>query len=360
MTIKHKDELFNINITKPDKALKSAIKDRWDTIAKPLDSLGEFENIFMKIGAASGNVRVEIAPAYLVEMCADNGIVEEGVSQCGSYVTGVVAEKMGMGKSLSFIAAAAENISAVAVDVGIDGDTPAGVKKRKVRYGTRNFAKEPALTEEEVIKAISVGIEEAGEISEMGGKILLTGEMGIGNTTTSSAVSSAILGYPADKLTGRGAGLSDSALQKKIRIIDEAIERYGLLEIVDKKERAFKALQCVGGLDIAGLCGLCIGGAVYGIPVILDGLIAQTAALCAESILPGVKDYLVSSHIGKERGTKLISDALGLFTVIDAELALGEGSGAVMLYSMLKVVDVIYKTGAGFDEMGVAKYERFE
>ncbi len=359
MKIKHKSELFNINITKPDEGVKKAIKDRWDAIAKPLDSLGEFENIYVKIGAAAGTCDIEISPAYLVEMCADNGIVEEGVSQCGSYVTGVVACEMGMGKSLSFIAAKAENILTEAIDVGIDGETPAGVKDCKVRKGTRNFVKEPALTEEEVLSAVSVGLEEVREIREKGGKIILTGEMGIGNTTTSSAVCSAILGYPADKLTGRGAGLSDIALEKKIKIIDDAVEKYGLIRITDKRERAFKTLECVGGLDIAALCGICIGGAVYGIPVILDGLITQAAALCAECILPGAKDYLIVSHIGKERGTKMVSEALGFSPVIDAGLALGEGSGAIMLYSMLKVADVIYKSAEEFDEMGVTKYERF-
>ncbi|MCR5784482.1 MAG: nicotinate-nucleotide--dimethylbenzimidazole phosphoribosyltransferase [Eubacterium sp.] len=359
MKIKQKEELFNIDITKLDEAVMAKVKAKWDYIAKPLDSLGAFEDIFVKIGGICGTDAIDVSPAYTLVMCADNGIIEEGVTQTGSYVTQVVAGEMGMGKSLSSFMAQSLGAEFVTVDCGMEGETPAGVKNKKVRAATRNFKKEPAMTESEVLAAVNIGIEEVEEIKEKGGKLILIGEMGIGNTTTSSAVISAISGYFADKVTGRGAGLSDGALEKKMKIIDEAIEKYGLRNIEDDKNRAFEALRCVGGLDIAALCGVCIGGALYKIPIVLDGLITLAAALCAENMIPGVKDYLIPSHIGKERGAKLVSTSMGFSPVIDAQMALGEGSGALMLYSLLKVTEVLYKSGTEFDDMGVTKYERF-
>ena len=178
--------------------------------------------------------------------------------------------------------------------------------------------------------------------------------MGIGNTTTSSAIAAALLKCDPQKVTGRGAGLSNQGLSRKQQVIAGAIEKYDLY-----KADALTILSTVGGLDIAGLTGVCVGGAVYHIPIVLDGLISMAAALVAERILPGVKAYLIPSHKGKEPASQLIAEELGLNPVIDAGLALGEGTGAVMMFSLLDMAMSIYENKTTFSNIEVEQYERF-
>ena len=241
-------------------------------------------------------------------------------------------------------------------DVGIDSDEePEGIINAKIRKGTNDFYIEPAMSEEETLKAINLGINLVKEYRDKNYDIILTGEMGIGNTTTSAAVCSAIFGIEAtDKLTGRGAGLDDEKFFNKKRIIRESIEKYSL-----KFADAFTILSTVGGFDIAALTGVCLGGAMYGVPIVLDGVITMTAGLAAEKICPGVKDYLILSHKGKEPASEMISDALGLKAVIDGDMALGEGTGAVMMLSLLEDALCVYNNAARFSEIAVDNYERF-
>ena len=203
------------------------IRSRWDGVAKPLDSLGRFEDITARIGAVHDSDDLDIKKRAVIIMCADNGVVEEGISQSGQDVTAAVAGWMGKGKSSVCRMAKTCKADTIAVDVGINMDgTPKGVLDRKVMKGTRNFAHEPAMTEDECMQAIDAGIDIVGECSTRGYKLLATGEMGIGNTTTSSALAAALLGLEAADVTGRGAGLSNSGLSKKIRVIQDALDRY--------------------------------------------------------------------------------------------------------------------------------------
>ena len=360
MHLKDKEDFFSVRIDPLSKEHMLLVKQRWDRIAKPLDSLGEFEDIFVKIGGITHNIDIDISKAELIIMCADNGIVKEGVTQTGNYVTQSVAKNIALKKSISQILAQSAGVTVSGIDIGMATDADIyGIKHLKVLKGTRDFLEEPALNEYEVIAALNAGMEEVRIKKEEGRNILLTGEMGIGNTTTSSALVSALTGKDALDVTGRGSGLEDEAFYHKIDVIDEGVKKYALKKITDKKQRAFESLKCVGGLDIAGLCGICMGGALYHVPVIVDGFISLSSALAAEFIMPGVKDYLIFSHRGKERGISVITDIFGEKGVIDANLCLGEGSGALMMYSLLKMAGEVYEKADSFNDMGVKSYKRY-
>lgn len=349
-----KNELDQLIIGAPDEATKELVLKNWDKVAKPLDGMGRFEGLIAKIGAIVKSDEIDISKKTVVIMCADNGIVEEGISQSKQEVTIAVAEMMG--KGLSSVCRMAKTIGAdtIPVDIGLNFDRQlSGILSKKVRCGTRNFHKEPAMTEQEVIRAIAVGIEMVAYCKEAGYKIIATGEAGIGNTTTSSAVASALLQCEPSEVTGRGAGLSDVGLLHKQQIIEEAIQKYDLYHV-----DPFTVLKTVGGLDIAGLVGICIGGAMYGVPIVLDGVISMSAALLAERMFPGTKYVYIPSHIGKELAIKRIAEELNLEPVIDGKLALGEGTGAVMMFPLLDMALSVYQNRTTFEDIKLEQYTR--
>ena len=334
----------------------------WDKVAKPLGSLGRFESMIARIGAVHDSSRIDIGKRAVIVMCSDNGIVEEGVSQSGQDVTAAVAGWMGKGVSSVCKMARAAGADVFPVDVGINmNGTPEGVTGRKVMRGTRNFAREPAMTEDECMQAIDAGIDMVCDCSVNGYKIIATGEMGIGNTTTSSALAAALLGLDPEDVTGRGAGLSNAGLEHKKQVIRDALDRYCSGETdITSPEYVMDMLCAVGGLDIAGLAGVFIGGAICHIPVVIDGFISSVAALVAERLAPGTREYMLASHIGKEQGMHYILDTLGLEPVIDGGLALGEGTGAVMLLPLLDMALTLYSEGLAFEETTVEQYEHFD
>ena len=350
-----RDELEQIRIEPPDEQIRGNVQRHWDAIAKPLDGMGRFEKLIAQIGAITRTEQVTLSKKAVLMFCADNGIVEEGISQSGQDVTTAVAVSMGKKQSSVCRMAKVAGADTFPIDIGINStEEIQGVLNRKIRCGTRNFRKEPAMTEQEMIRAIATGIELVRQCRQQGYDILATGEMGIGNTTTSSAVTAALLQEPAERVTGRGAGLNDAGLQRKRRIITEAIKKYDL-EHAD----ALTILKTVGGLDLAGLTGMCIGGALYRVPIVLDGVISMAAALTAERLVPGTKAYLLPSHKGKEPAAALLADALGMEPVIDGGLALGEGTGAVMMFSLLDLAMSIYEANTTFSEIQVEQYTRF-
>lgn len=350
-----KEELQQLQILCPSKEIKNQIRANWDAVAKPLDGLGAFEELTAKIGAALGTASFDLKKKAVIVMCADNGIVAEGVSQSGQEVTAAVAASMG--KQKSSVGKMAKSIGAEVfpVDIGINcSEKIEGVLDKKIMPGTRDFLEEPAMTEKEVLAAVEVGMELVRQCKGMGFSLLATGEMGIGNTTTSSAVAAALTGCAVEEITGRGAGLSDVGLQKKRKIIMEALKKYDL-----KKEDTLHILSAVGGLDIAGLAGVFIGGAVCQIPVALDGVISTVAALAAERLVPGTREYMIPSHKSREPAAEYMLKELGLSPVIDASLALGEGTGAVMLFALLDTVMALYETRTTFSDISVEQYVRF-
>lgn len=339
----------------PDEAIQQQIKKNWDSLAKPLDGLGMFETIFARIGAMQGNTVPDIRRKAVLVMCADNGIVEEHISQSGQEVTAMVAESMGQGNSSVCKMAAAIGCEVIPVDIGINTNRVyPGVLPRKISRGTANFLRTPAMTKEQACAAINVGIELVEQCKQKGYGILGTGEMGIGNTTTSSAMAAALLGCPAERVTGRGAGLDDTGLKHKQQVIEETLQQYQL-----QPEEALRILCCVGGLDIAGMVGVFLGGALYHVPIVIDGVISAVAAVCASRLCPGTEAYMIPSHKGKEPAAGLLLQELSLQPVLEAGLALGEGTGTVFLFSMLDVALTLYREGTTFADIALAPYERY-
>lgn len=350
-----KENLTNLSVDAPNEAIYQKVKDNWDAIAKPLDGMGRFERLTAQIGAITGTDSIDISKKAVLILCADNGIVLEGISQSGQEVTAAVAKQMGRGNSSVGKMAASIRADTIPVDIGINRkEQIPGVLDRKIRCGTRDFRFQPAMTEGETIRAIFTGIELVWNCKKKGYQILGTGEMGIGNTTTSSAVAAALLHCDAASVTGRGAGLNNEKLRKKKQVIMEAIEKYGLW-----KAEPLQVLACVGGLDLAGLAGVCIGGGMYHIPIVLDGMISMTAALLARRLVPGTEQYLIPSHKGREPAVELLTEELGLEPVLHGELALGEGTGAVMMFALLEMALKIYQGENTFSAIEMQPYERY-
>ena len=355
-----KDELFDLNIDRPDERVYAQVKENWDRISKPLDSLGDFEDVICRIGAVRGSETFSIEKKKLIVMCADNGIVREGVSQSGSEITKAVA--VALGRNISSASTMAKKVGAdvVTVDIGIDCDDEIpGVLSRKISRGTADFLEEPAMSGQEVMSAIDTGIDLVKELAAKGVDILATGEMGIGNTTTSTAVICAMLELDPADVAGRGAGLSHDGLFRKIDVIRRGLSKY-TFDQKNEKERAFEILRTLGGLDIAGLAGVCIGAAMMHIPVMLDGVISTCAALAADTLVPGTAKYMIASHAGREKGNIFTLSALGLKPLMNGNLALGEGTGALMAFSLLDVAMDFYNNAAKFADYEIADYERFD
>lgn len=348
----------------PDEKTYKQIKHNWDTVAKPLDSMGKYEGLLCKTGAILKDESVDISKTAIVIMCADNGIVEEGISQSDQSVTAICTENIAAGTTAVGVMAQSIGTKIIAVDVGVnspkDFSTCGNVISKRVRSGTRNFLKEPAMTKAECYKAIQLGMNLIKKCKDAGYTMVGTGEMGIGNTTTSAAVCAALLGFKASQVTGRGAGLDDARLMHKIEVVETAIKKYGFDKYDAMHNDPLEVLRKVGGLDIAGLVGIMIGGAIYQVPIVLDGVITMVAALVAERLVPGVKEYLIPSHISREPAAKAICEELKLSPVIDADMAVGEGTGAVMMISLLKMAHSVYSSCNSFAVSGVGQYERFD
>ena len=328
----------------------------WMTVGKPLFSLGSLEDAVIQIAGIKGTSDFELRKRGLIIMCADNGVVEEGVTQTGQEVTAIVADNFTRGETSVCIMAEEAKVDLFPVDVGMATDVPSVTKKEyKVMYGTHNFAKEAAMTREEAVEAIEVGIQMVKKCAEAGYEILATGEMGIGNTTTSSAVASVLLGKPVEDMTGRGAGLSGEGLVRKINAIKKAIA-------LNNPDRAdvIDVLAKVGGLDIAGMTGVFIGGAALGMPVVMDGFISCVSALIAMRICPAARDYILASHVSKEPAAHLILENMGKEAIIHADMCLGEGTGAVALFPILDLAAAVYHSMSTFDDIHVEQYEELK
>lgn len=335
-----------------DEAAREQALRRWDGLAKPLGSLGVLEEMVTRIAALTGSADVALPKRVLLVLCADNGVVAQGVSQSDASVTAAVTAALGADRSTVNHMARGANCQVVPVDLGVrDFPGAPGVLDRRVRSGTADITRGPAMTREECVRAIETGIALAEEQKARGASILLTGEMGIGNTTTSCAVAGVLLGVPPQALAGRGAGLSDAGLARKVQAIRRAVQ----VNAPDPAD-VVGVLQKVGGLDIAGLCGVCLGGALCRVPVLLDGLIASAAALCAVRLCPKARDALLASHVSAEPAARMILDELRLNGPISAGLRLGEGSGAVAALPLLDLALRVYHSGHTFGELGIDAY----
>ncbi len=329
---------------------------QWDNIAKPLKGLGQLETMICRIAAVQRTAKVQIGRKAVAVFCGDNGVTAEGVTQTDSSVTAVVTENFARGIASVNRMASVAGADVVPVDMGVAGEIRVpGVRNCKIAPGTGNIRREPAMTREQALAAIHEGIRLAGELQDMGYDLLAAGEMGIGNTTTASAIASVMLGEPVEAVTGRGAGLPREGLKRKITVIREAIALHH-----PGPEDPIQVLACLGGFDIAGITGFLLGGAIYQIPVVLDGLICLAAALLAQKLCPPVTGYLLASHMGKEPACEKALGCLELKPVIYGDLALGEGTGAVMLFPLLDMAYEVYKENKTFSDIHIDAYEKFE
>ena len=341
------ETLERIKPTEKEYAAKAAA--RWDAIAHPLHSLGKLEDAVVKLAAIQKTDRVRLDKKALVIMCADNGVVEEGVTQTDNSVTAIVAENFLDMKTSVAVMADKLGIDLFAYDVGMVRDTR--VEKRKCAYGTANIANGPAMTRDQCIETIETGINVAFELKDMGYDIITTGEMGIGNTTTSSAVGAVLLSQPVEIMTGKGSGLTDEALAHKKQVIKSSItlNRPNPRDPID-------VLSKEGGFDICALTGVFLGGAACGVPVVIDGFISSVAALAAMRLAPNAIDHIFPSHVSKEPAGKFMLDAMGLEQFLTCDMCLGEGTGAVMLIPLLECGLEVYNRMSTFDDIDIEAY----
>ena len=341
-------------ITPPDEGARAAAQQRWDACAKPLGSLGLLETAICDIAALTGSADVELSPRAVLVLCADNGVTAQGVTQTGSEVTAAVARQLALGRTAVCRMAVRADCRVVPVDLGIrDFPGCAGVLDRRVGNGTADFTEGPAMTREEAAAAILGGVALVRAEAERGTRLLAAGEMGIGNTTTASAVTTVLMGSDPEQVTGRGAGLSDEGLRRKLGAIRRGIE-------VNRPDAddALDVLAKLGGFDLAGLCGVFLGGALCRIPVLIDGFPSAAAALCAARLCPAAKKAMLASHVSAEPAGALLLRALEKQPLITAGLRLGEGSGAVAAMPLLDMALAVYRACYTFAEGGIEPYTR--
>ena len=344
--------MLNFDRNLPDEAARCRAQQKWDNVAKPLNSLGRMEKLICRIAAIQGTENVQLLPRCALVFCADHGVVAEGVTQSGQEVTALVAKSVADGGANINLMASAAKTDVFAVDMGMVNEVkhPALIRRR-IAQGTKNMALESAMTRKQAMQAVQAGIDLAGEMKARGYAIIATGEMGIGNTTASSAIASILLDTPAENMTGRGAGLSDAGLMRKVSAIRRAVE----VNQPDKNDPV-DVLAKLGGFEIAGMAGAFLGGMTHRIPVVIDGVISAVAALVALRICPEAGEFMLASHMSREPAGRLVMEALGLEPVIDAGMALGEGTGAVMLFPMLDMAQRVYCGNHTFHDLGMDAY----
>ena len=325
---------------------ETAMKDaqsRWDHVAKPLHSLGLLEDALVRIAGIQGTSQIDLTKRALVIMCADNGVVEEGVTQTGQDVTAVVTRNFTAGDSCVCLMADRADVDVFPVDIGVadpleDCHEVHPLIRKKVRSGTRNFVKEPAMTREEVQKAFQVGIELVKELKEQDYHLIALGEMGIGNTTSTAAIVSAFLGLPPELTVGRGTGINDERMAIKRKVVAD-----GLAKNQPRLGDAMDILCKVGGYDHAGLAGMILAGARRRVPTMVDGVNATAAALLAYGLEPACAEYMLCSHLSAEISHAKMLEVLKLTPIVDAGMRLGEGTGASLAIVILQMAINTYK-----------------
>lgn len=326
---------------------------RQQQLTKPPGSLGRLEELAIQIAGMTGRPLPTAERKAVIVMAADHGVTIEGVSAYPSVVTAQMVLNFLQGGAAINVLAKLAGARVVVVDIGVASDLQhPDLLIRKVAPGTANIATGPAMTQAQAINAVQVGIDIFQAQFHQGLDLVATGDMGIGNTTASSAITAVLIGVPVSEVTGRGTGISDEQLVHKIAIIEQAIAR-------NKPDPTdpLAVLASVGGLEIAGLVGVILASASHRIPVVIDGFISGAAALVAVKLCPGVRDYLIAAHKSVERGHRLILDYLGLTSLLDLGLRLGEGTGAVLAMSIIEAALHTHTEMATFAEAGVTDKE---
>ncbi|PIU23885.1 MAG: nicotinate-nucleotide--dimethylbenzimidazole phosphoribosyltransferase [Chloroflexi bacterium CG08_land_8_20_14_0_20_45_12] len=334
-----------------EKVMKQA-RARQDELTKPRGSLGQLENLSIKIAGIKGEITSGFEHKAIIVMAADHGVVSEGVSLYPQEVTRQMVFNFLNGGAGINVLARFVGARVVIVDMGVVGgfEPHPNLICKMIDFGTRDMAKGPAMTREQALDAIQAGIDVVeGEIAR-GLDIVGTGDMGIGNTTASSAICAVITGESVEKVTGRGTGLAGEQLIHKVEVIQKALE----LNRPNPKDPA-DVLAKVGGFEIGGLAGVMLGAAAHHIPVVIDGFISGAAALIAAGLAPGLRDYLIASHLSAESGHKILLEHLGLSPLLDLGMRLGEGTGAALGMVIVEAAVKTLAEMATFGEAGVSK-----
>jgi len=339
-----------------DQVAALATSEHLDRLTKPPGSLGRLEDIAVKLAAIAGTCPPPVpAPAVVAVFAGDHGVLSEGVSPWPAEVTAQMVANFCAGGAAINVLARHVDAAVMVVDVGVarDLDPAPNLIQAKVGHGTANLALEPAMTVEQCLLALDAGATTAAQLVAGGARCLITGDMGIGNTTPSAALIAAFTGRAAAEVTGRGTGIDDLMLNRKISVIEQALNRQkqapgGLAE-------PLVVLAGLGGYEIAGLAGFIIGGAASRIPVLIDGVIATAALLAARALAPGVVDYCFAGHRSAEPGARVALTELGLEPLLDLDLRLGEGTGACLALPTLQAAAKVVAEMATFDSAGVTQ-----
>lgn len=325
-------------------------KSRFAHLAKPVYGLGKMEDLFMQFAGIKRTPKVDIRKKALVIFLADHGAVEEGVSQTDHRATTAVADHLAKGNALVQLMARKTDADVIPVDIGVKDDTL--LKDQKIRRGTGNLCREMAMTREEAKRAVLLGINIAWDLKQQGYQLLGAGEMGIGNTTSASAVTAVMLGEEVSKVTWKGAGLTSEGWRKKVSVVEQAIR----LHEPDRKD-PLDVLAKIGGLEIAGMTGLYLGGAAFGMPIAIDGFASAAAAFLASKYSYLIRSYAFPSHLPKEPGAKKLLERMQMYPALDCSYNLGQGTGIISIFPILDMVQEVYDHMETFEQFGIEPYE---
>jgi nicotinate-nucleotide--dimethylbenzimidazole phosphoribosyltransferase len=341
-----------------DVVAAESARERQNRLTKPPGSLGRLEELSIQLAAMTGQSRPSVARKAVIVMAGDHGVTAEGVSAYPAEVTPQMVlnflrgqrSPSGGGAAINVLARQA-NARVVVVDVGVaaEFEPHPSLQRRKVAWGTQNMARGPAMTQAQAEDAVAVGLSVVEAEIAAGLDLVATGDMGIGNTTPSAAITAALTGRPAAEVTGRGTGIDANGLVRKIAVIEQALD----VNRPDPND-PLDVLSKVGGLEIAGLVGVVIGAAAQRVPVVIDGFISGAAALVAAELAPSVKSYLIASHQSVEIGHRVVLEHLGLRPLLNLDLRLGEGTGAALAFHLIEAAARILNEMATFAEAGVS------
>lgn len=342
------------SVREPDSQWHDRAWERLDSLTKPPRSLGRLEELAARVASAQGTDRPRSDPSAITLFAGDHGVVEEGVSAWPSDVTQQMMANFVAGGAAINQLAGQSNSRLVLVDVGVNGDTSAlpGVLQQKIRPGTRNLAKEPAMTREEAAEAFMVGARLARHLTFDDVRVIGIGEMGIGNSTSAAALVAAYTNVPTNRVVGRGTGIDDAALARKMAVVNRA-----LLLHKPNRHDALGTLAALGGYELAAMAGVLVGGASAGACVVTDGFISSAAALAAAMLCPACMPYVFGSHRSMEPGHKVALVALGVEPYLELEMCLGEGTGAALGIGIIAAACAMMNGMATFAEAGVSDKE---
>ncbi|KMY66564.1 nicotinate-nucleotide--dimethylbenzimidazole phosphoribosyltransferase [Desulfocarbo indianensis] len=334
----------------PDHGLAEAAQARLDNLTKPLGALGRLEELAKRLCILRGGLQLAQPRPAAAVFAADHGVALAGSSLYPREVTAQMVYNFLNGGAGINVLCRQVGATVQVVDVGVDHDFPEmpGLIQAKVARGSANLLEEPAMTREQTLEAMAAGAKVAGDLIKAGHDLLIPGEMGIGNTTPSAALAAAFLGLPAREVTGRGTGLDDEGLARKIGMVERALQKHQ-----PDMSDPLGVLAALGGLEIAAIAGYALAAAANRVPVLMDGLISAAGCLCATRICPGVKAWLIAGHASVEAGQKAILADLGARPLVDLELRLGEGSGAALAVNIIQAAVAIYNEMATFESAGV-------